>query len=407
MLPIVRCMILIIALGEVLLNTFALDFDGPYNMIWSQNQCKRLNVIYPCRSVEFCMAKCSRNDACSVLSYHTTMGICQLRECKLPIPKPAYYHPGTIGYVKKLKAQEPTTPPLETTTTELLNFLTQDEITTQEVASCECGALPSSAYKYNRIVGGHEVDPMHKYPWHAGLYSGDNYYFCGATIITTRHVLTAAHCFAIFPNNRPCHIKLPHYLRVGIADHDEADDSDDIPNVTRRISVKNVNVHPQYLCHTYNYDLAMLELEHEMVFGEFLHPVCLPEADTKTYEGEMSVVVGWGDTSNGYNVYPGKLQEVKVPVMDPECGGYEPIKEDMICAGYPKKGGKDACSGDSGGSMTVQENGRYTQVGIVSYGYGCAEPKYPGVYARVTTVLGWIRNITDHSGACTSDLKLL
>ena len=64
----------------------------------------------------------------------------------------------------------------------------------------------------------------------------------------------------------------------------------------------------------------------------------------------------------------------------------------MFCAGYPGVGGKDACNGDSGGPFVCNVNSKAVIAGIVSFGYVCAVPYNPGVYARVTKILDWIKN---------------
>ena len=61
----------------------------------------------------------------------------------------------------------------------------------------------------------------------------------------------------------------------------------------------------------------------------------------------------------------------------------------MICASDPDK---DSCQGDSGGPMITKEEGHYIQIGVISWGYGCAEPDAPGVYSRVTSQLDWIHS---------------
>ena len=89
------------------------------------------------------------------------------------------------------------------------------------------------------------------------------------------------------------------------------------------------------------------------------------------------------------------LQYVRVPTITNAqcnlayCGN---ITDNMICAGYPDDGGKDACQGDSGGPFVCNNNGNAVIAGVVSWGIGCAFADYPGVYARTTSALSWIQN---------------
>jgi secreted trypsin-like serine protease len=95
-------------------------------------------------------------------------------------------------------------------------------------------------------------------------------------------------------------------------------------------------------------------------------------------------------------VYPNTPREVKVPIVSTaECNSprsYDgDITPDMICAGFVG-GGKDACGGDSGGPLfAVSLLGVPKLTGVVSWGYGCAQPNKYGVYGRVSHVLAWIQ----------------
>jgi secreted trypsin-like serine protease len=91
--------------------------------------------------------------------------------------------------------------------------------------------------------------------------------------------------------------------------------------------------------------------------------------------------------------------KAQVPLVeDAVCGkayrdhGANFVDEAMLCAGLFGVGGVDTCQGDSGGPMVAQTpDGAFVQVGIVSWGYGCAQAQYPGVYTEVSTYTEEIR----------------
>lgn len=89
------------------------------------------------------------------------------------------------------------------------------------------------------------------------------------------------------------------------------------------------------------------------------------------------------------------MQKVSVPIWsNSQCrlkyGSAAPggIADHMICAGSEAQ---DSCSGDSGGPLMVNEGHAWYQVGVVSWGIGCGQGRYPGVYSRITSFLPWIQ----------------
>jgi secreted trypsin-like serine protease len=106
--------------------------------------------------------------------------------------------------------------------------------------------------------------------------------------------------------------------------------------------------------------------------------------------------MGWGETETTPH-FPPELQQVKVPVTDREvCNSADAyggkITDTMICAGL-KEGGKDTCQGDSGGPLVSKgpDGTFHLQVGVVSWGYGCADPNHYGVYSRMATLGAWVK----------------
>merc|ERR1739848_160592 len=254
---------------------------------------------------------------------------------------------------------------------------------------CKCGL----ASRQTRIVGG-TVTEVNEYPWQVGLVgSGGSRPFCGGSVIGDRWVLTAAHCTG------------SSSIQVLLGEHDTSSSND---NVVRKNVVRVID-HPSYDRSTLDYDFSLLQLDSAIDFAsnEHIRPVCLPSDDSNTYAGQQATVTGWGTTSSGGST-SSTLREVVVQVLsNTECTnkGYttSDITANMICAGV-EAGGKDSCQGDSGGPLVSSGSGdgvtagqNYEQIGVVSWGYGCAVARYPGVYARTSKVISWINSNTSGS----------
>lgn len=233
--------------------------------------------------------------------------------------------------------------------------------------------LPSSCGRPvgSRIVGGMEA-AEHRWPWAVSLRSYLKGHFCGGSVISARHVLTAAHCVSLFS-------VLPFLMYVVVGGHGTRDGV--------RMGVSRVAVHPDYgKTAPYEADLAVISLDSELVFDLSVAPVCLAARATPALT--RAVVVGWGSTGESRPAAR-SLREVALTILpDVSCWRYGRLwTPTMLCGGDR---GKDACQGDSGGPLMVQTEGAWRLVGVVSFGAGCARPGYPGVYTRIHSYRRWI-----------------
>uniref|UniRef100_A0A182RWT2 Peptidase S1 domain-containing protein n=1 Tax=Anopheles funestus TaxID=62324 RepID=A0A182RWT2_ANOFN len=161
----------------------------------------------------------------------------------------------------------------------------------------------------------------------------------------------------------------------------------------RSIKVRQIFQHPKQNSWS-DYDFSLLHLDRPLSFSESVQPIRLrrpseSEGDGELSDGTLCKVSGWGNTHN-----PDEsalvLRAASVPLTNHrQCSevyeGIGSVTESMICAGYDE-GGKDSCQGDSGGPLVC--DGQLT--GVVSWGKGCAEPGFPGVYAKVAIAFEWI-----------------
>ncbi|XP_042596922.1 trypsin-like isoform X3 [Cyprinus carpio] len=224
-----------------------------------------------------------------------------------------------------------------------------------------------------KIIGGYDCPPNSQ-PWQVYLtFNGEPW--CGGSLINERWVVSAAHC------------KIPaSNLTVHLGEHNVNVEE----GTEQRIGAEKVIPHPDYNDQPFNNDFMLIKLKEPAIFNECVKPI--PLATRCSCAGEQFLVSGWGRTEDGN---PSVLQCLKLPVLSKQqcVRAYgSRITENMFCAGF-MKGGKDSCQGDSGGPIVC--NGELR--GVVSWGKGCAEQGYPGVYVEVCRYTAWTKHVTDNN----------
>ncbi|NWR95788.1 ACRO protein, partial [Furnarius figulus] len=240
-----------------------------------------------------------------------------------------------------------------------------------------------------RVVGGIDVLPGTG-AW-AGIVSIQSYWapgwashVCGGTLIKPQWVLSAAHCFINRTN--------PLSEWAVVAGATVTTDQGSGVQVRR---IKQVRMHKNY-ARDILYDIAVLELQQPIVCSPTIQLACLPSPSVKLTL-QTCYIAGWGHTYAKTQAPPGViLQEAKVPVINNELcnssdwnAGF--IQVYNLCAGYPE-GGVTTCQGDSGGPLICKDGNSdfFWQVGVTSWGVGCARPKKPGVSTSTQYFYNWI-----------------
>jgi len=238
-----------------------------------------------------------------------------------------------------------------------------------------------------RIVGGDEATPG-QFPYQAALFveADGGTYFCGASILNNDYILTAAHC-----------VDSAKSVEVVLGAHNIRENEEE--QMKYVVPKSNIKYHERWSSTLIRNDIAVLKLDTPAVFNDRIRPTVLPRKKDRdnTFVQEACVTSGWGkDKDSAPGISP-VLRFVETEIItNSGCGNYFPgvIQSSNICASG--KGGKSSCNGDSGGPLTVNDEGQTKQVGIVSFGiaFGCAVG-FPHAYTRVTEYLDWIEDNTN------------
>jgi len=218
---------------------------------------------------------------------------------------------------------------------------------------------------------------------------------CGASLIDTGIVLTAAHCLDKFRND-------VSKLIVRCGEWDTQHTTEPYPH--QDVGVESIQIHPEFNPRNLANDFAVMFLKENFVLDFNIDTVCLPEPG-QNFDGSTCFATGWGKDEFGADGrFQVVLKEIEIPTVDSNTcqaklrstrlGQRFRLDPSFMCAGGVP--GKDTCKGDGGGPLvcaTYDEPDTYRQAGIVAWGIGCGGDT-PGVYAEVSKAVCWIDLVT-------------
>ncbi|XP_029011921.1 ST14 transmembrane serine protease matriptase b isoform X2 [Betta splendens] len=195
--------------------------------------------------------------------------------------------------------------------------------------NCRCGLTP---YRSSRIVGG-QASQEGEWPWQVSLHIRGTGHVCGASVLSERWLLTAAHCVHDTSANKYSQADLWQAF-LGLHTQGQTNEW------TVRRNIKRIIRHQDYDPVTYDHDVALMELDSDVSLNQYIWPICLPSATYDFPAGQDAWITGWGAIREGGSAAT-VLQKAEVRIINSTvCNSLlsDEITDNMLCAGVLKGG---------------------------------------------------------------------
>lgn len=252
-----------------------------------------------------------------------------------------------------------------------------------------CGV--SSQTTFRRFIGGEEAI-KNTWPWVVaiGYYTAEGpQYTCSGTLITEKHILTAAQCVTTDMS----------FIRVGALDLQANGDGYNVP-------IEKGLVHGSFNPNTLQNDVALILLKEPVTFSDSVRPICLPiskELQEKDFTDYNPLTAGWKTNKRRVQALDTTLRQFQTLILSQNrCremfSGIVNVDEKFLCAGQSLD---EFYAGIGGSLMQPQQQGKdfvFHSLGILSYGEKTVNGKtLPGLYTRVSSYTDWIQSQIQNS----------
>jgi secreted trypsin-like serine protease len=231
-----------------------------------------------------------------------------------------------------------------------------------------------------------------------GIFGGGRVQ-CGGVLINDKYVITTSNCMdGTYTDG----------IQVWLTAHNtfQSDNYLEQDRVLKR-DVVEIFMHPNYNRQTHDNDVALLKLSKpvDISVSSYYVPICLPATETN-YDGMTAKLASWGaSTINSGRIFGSRICNEDVPVISNDVCNRDTrhsgkVTSNMMCAGLLTPSSRESCLGDSGGPLMLPNGGRYSLIGVVSWGFQNRQSYSPIVYSKVSGYSDWILHNTRDADWC-------